>query len=196
MKKAFNKKNNNFRKGFTLIELLIVVAIIGLLSSIVMAALTDARQKAQNTAKNQLVEQYVTALELYRDTYGYYPDYGSPSGASICFGSYTADSDCQGSSSSIRKSEGLDNAIKEFIPGPPIDEYSANLTSPSMDMKGIGYKCTTSGNIEENSDCDSYSIDWYLSGGNQECIKGTTSYDFLPSPPPYKPELTRCVYSS
>ena len=42
----FSKNNKN---GFTLIELLVVVAIIGALSSIVIASLSGARSKAQKT---------------------------------------------------------------------------------------------------------------------------------------------------
>jgi len=37
-------------RGFTLIELLVVVAIIGLLSSIALASLNTARDKARNAA--------------------------------------------------------------------------------------------------------------------------------------------------
>src|SRR3989344_8080791 len=36
----------NTRKGFTLIELLVVISIVGMLSSIVLASVQDARQKA------------------------------------------------------------------------------------------------------------------------------------------------------
>jgi prepilin-type N-terminal cleavage/methylation domain-containing protein len=67
----FNRKNN---KGFTLIELLVVISIIGLLSSIVLASLNDARKKGKDAAIKQTMRQFQNALELYRnDNAGNYP---------------------------------------------------------------------------------------------------------------------------
>lgn len=54
------------QKGFTLIELLVVVAIISLLSSVVLASLREARDRAKLSAFRQEVSEYIKALELYR----------------------------------------------------------------------------------------------------------------------------------
>lgn len=58
-----NRKN----KGFTLVELLVVVAIIGLLASIVLVSLNTARQKARDTRRLGDLRQVAIALELYYD---------------------------------------------------------------------------------------------------------------------------------
>jgi len=68
-----NIQNNPREKGFTLIELLVVIAIIGLLSSIVLASMKGARDQARAKAFRAEVNQYVTALELYRNDKGSYP---------------------------------------------------------------------------------------------------------------------------
>jgi type II secretion system protein G len=61
-------------KGFTLIELLVVVAIISLLSSVVLAAVGDAREKAKARAFRQELSQFVNAMELYRIDNNRYPE--------------------------------------------------------------------------------------------------------------------------
>jgi prepilin-type N-terminal cleavage/methylation domain-containing protein len=61
-------------KGFTLIELLVVIAIISLLSSIVIASLTSAKVRANNTRRMADIKQIKTAVNLYaNDNFGTYP---------------------------------------------------------------------------------------------------------------------------
>jgi prepilin-type N-terminal cleavage/methylation domain-containing protein len=50
------------QRGFTLIELLVVTAIIGLLSSVVLGSLNDARTRAQQAAAQQEMRQIVQAV--------------------------------------------------------------------------------------------------------------------------------------
>jgi prepilin-type N-terminal cleavage/methylation domain-containing protein len=59
----FNEK----QKGFTLIELLVVVTIIGILSTIVLVSLNDARMKARDVRRLADLRQVALALELYYD---------------------------------------------------------------------------------------------------------------------------------
>ncbi len=69
-----SNRNSNGKRGFTLIELLVVIAIISLLSGIVMASLNSARSKARDARRLSDMRQIQTALELYYDTYGAYPN--------------------------------------------------------------------------------------------------------------------------
>jgi prepilin-type N-terminal cleavage/methylation domain-containing protein len=63
-------KNN---QAFTLIELLVVIAIIGLLSTLSLVALNNARQKARDTLRAADIKQMMTALELYYNDLSSYP---------------------------------------------------------------------------------------------------------------------------
>ncbi|NCS99095.1 type II secretion system protein [Candidatus Parcubacteria bacterium] len=156
-------------KGFTLIELLVVVAIIGLLAAIVLVSLEDARREARNSAKIQMVQQYVNALELYRsnNSDGKYPDRGYDGGSinstnyaclgygnsELCFGIYevTGDTDINGD---LGSHFGGDSTPKSD---------SETLASSYGDMKGVIYNCTT------DSNCTNFTLHWYLEGTSQNC---------------------------
>lgn len=73
MKKIIRKKS-----GFTLMELLVVVAIIGLISSVAFVSMQRARAEARDTKRLADIDAVHNALELYYNDYGVYPN------SSIC----------------------------------------------------------------------------------------------------------------
>lgn len=58
---------------------MVAVAIIGLLSSVVLAALDGARESARDARRASDLHQIQNALELFRDVGGLYPATPSPS---------------------------------------------------------------------------------------------------------------------
>ena len=65
------------QQGFTLIELLVVIAIIGLLSTLAVVALNNARQKSRDAKRVSDVKQIQTSLELYYNDNNGYPQYAT-----------------------------------------------------------------------------------------------------------------------
>jgi len=63
-------------RGFTLIELLVVIAIIGVLGSIVFAAVGEARKMARDDARKSGLKAMELSLRLYFEVNGRYPESG------------------------------------------------------------------------------------------------------------------------
>jgi len=62
-----------WKSGFTLIELLVVIAIIGLLSTLTIIALNQARARSRDARRLADIKQIQTALEMYYSDTGSYP---------------------------------------------------------------------------------------------------------------------------
>jgi prepilin-type N-terminal cleavage/methylation domain-containing protein len=73
---TYKNKNNSF----TLIELLVVISIIGLISSIVLVNMGEARGRGKDGKRFQDIQQIVKALQLYWADYGEYPVATCPCG--------------------------------------------------------------------------------------------------------------------
>lgn len=58
------------KRAFTLIELVVVVAIIGILATLVMVNYIGAQAKSRDSKRKADVEAIASALEMYKSTYG------------------------------------------------------------------------------------------------------------------------------
>jgi prepilin-type N-terminal cleavage/methylation domain-containing protein len=71
---SFPGRESGPRGGFTLIELLVVIAIIGILASMLLPALSKARDKASTAASISNLKQIYLLMRMYVDDYdGYWP---------------------------------------------------------------------------------------------------------------------------
>ena len=112
------------QKGFTLIELLVVISIIGLLSSVVLASLTNVRRKARDAIRLNDLKQFQTALTLGYDKIGSYGINGETAiPAGFCSREAFNDADFVGVGASV----GWIDKCPEFMALPPVDP----LTSPT-----------------------------------------------------------------
>jgi prepilin-type N-terminal cleavage/methylation domain-containing protein/prepilin-type processing-associated H-X9-DG protein len=65
-------------KAFTLLEMLVVVAIIGLLASLLLPGLAAAKAKGRTTTCKNNLRQTAHALAMYESDFGYLPGCGDP----------------------------------------------------------------------------------------------------------------------
>ena len=72
-------------RGFSLIELLVVIFIIGLLSAIIVVAVQSARAKARDTRRKTDIKALKTAIEVYANKNGKYPQLGTAGNSYIMF---------------------------------------------------------------------------------------------------------------
>jgi general secretion pathway protein G len=137
------------QKGFTLIELLVVIAIIGLLSTLAVVSLNNAREKSRDSKRVSDIKQMQTALEMYYTECGQYPEEltntasnGCPSG--VVFGDFMANIP--------EAPEPADGTCDDTSNAYVYENYNADGTTSGGD-------CTTS-----SSNCASYTISYCLGG--------------------------------
>lgn len=90
-------------KGFTLLELLVAISIITLLSSVLLAAWTTAREKAQDARRLTELKQLKIAIELYHNSTGHYPR------------------ESEGANGRIGEGAGIDSMIAQYMTSVPHD---------------------------------------------------------------------------
>lgn len=71
----------NKKRGFTIVELLIVVVVIAILAAISIIAFQGIQQRTKDSRRYSDINVLVKALELYKTTYGQYPNPTSVNGS-------------------------------------------------------------------------------------------------------------------
>ncbi len=65
------------RRAFSLLELLAVIAVIGILASLIFPSISGARKSANRAKTKVQLNQWAAAIESFRSEYGYYPAFDS-----------------------------------------------------------------------------------------------------------------------
>ncbi len=120
------------QKAFTLIELLVVIAIIGLLASITLVALNNARAKGKEAQRRANMKSVQTALELYYSDNNAYPSTA---------GSYWSDAPSYGGYGYTGAGGYISNLAPTYIAQLPKDP---NFGKPGAAAAGSNVGCTGS----------------------------------------------------
>ncbi|HRY63164.1 MAG TPA: prepilin-type N-terminal cleavage/methylation domain-containing protein [Patescibacteria group bacterium] len=137
-------KNN--KKGFTLIELLVVIAIIGLLATLSVVALNNARQKSRDAKRVSDIKQMQTALELYFVDQNAYPY----SAAALTLGSADSKVLCATGTAGVgfrADATGCTTTYMGQVPSSPVPPATAVYTYTSL-TAGLGATYTITFGLE------------------------------------------------
>jgi len=124
------------QKGFTLIELLVVIAIIGLLSTLAVVALNNARQKSRDARRVADIKQIQTAFELYYNDVGDYP--GTPA-AAVCGAAAGDTGGCVLSETNGIAATGAGTTYMNKIPLDPDNSTHYNYTYDGSNTYSLDY---------------------------------------------------------
>lgn len=151
------------KKSFTLIELIIVIAIIGILSTVGIVSMNNMKGRARDARRKDDLKKIQTALEVYQGKYGYYPyetwcdsSIGSCAGTCLSCGG----SDWNYSDTSLIGYRLRNEGFFQILPKDPINDTTYfYYYEPDCDQNGC-------------SGCCRYSLGASLEGGGWFSLTG------------------------
>ncbi len=102
-------------KGFTLIELMVVIAVIGVLASVIVASLNSARKKGRDATRMRDMQEIRKAIELYISDNGHPPDLGTPDCLDINYSSTTGECVANETAYYLDNWEALETQLSPYI---------------------------------------------------------------------------------
>lgn len=160
-------QNKNRNTGFTLIELLVVISIIGILATLLLANFNATRGRARDAQRKSDLRNIQTALRIYYNDFGKYPETGDENTIAGCGG---GTEDC---------TWGITFAINggtvymSILPNDPLPGVNYSYTRTSLD----DYTLVTCLENKSDDKCDKNEA-----GAVVDCGSDTTKCQYSLSP--------------
>lgn len=157
-----NFKTIKKENGFSLFELVMVIAILGIIASLIMVALAESRNHSKNTTRAAQIKEFQKTFDLYFSDTGHYPRFGTSESATICLGDYD-DNACWENGNSVNETSTIRNAITPHYMGqlPKIDTTLFGQDSGEL-YEGMIYTHQNYGK--------GYMIRYFMEGNDKSCV--------------------------
>lgn len=150
------------QSGFTIIELLIVIAIIGILATLVLTNFQGAQAKGRDTVRQNNINSVYQKLEEFYNENGYYP--GEALTAAVLPG---IDADA------LVDPDGNDIASSAAQAATaPTNPYTAGTRPTGAQYTYAGYECTADGLAGTNT-CAKYTLFGWTEVGDEVYVRGS-----------------------
>lgn len=164
-------------KGFTLVELLVVMAIMGVLVTLIGTSFRSSMMRGRDVQRKSDLKQIANALELFFNDYGYYPNadeggrimacpYEKGVGGISCNWNTGEFYDVYPGTTSLRTIY-----LKKFSPD-PVTGYNYYYRSPDSDIK----KFQLFAKLENSEDQDCMGADCLNPTVSYSCGKGICNF--------------------